>query len=90
MNSPRVLSFLTIVAVGCNSAAMTQSPVYEPAVPSGSGVRPQPGLARMSEECEAGEKRACYLLARAYQKGEAPVTAETEIVVQDPARAAYY
>jgi hypothetical protein len=44
----------------------------------------------MSRECEAGKKLSCYLLARAYDKGEAPVTAAGEIVVRDMRRSAHY
>jgi TPR repeat protein len=45
---------------------------------------------RMSRECEAGEKRSCFLLAWAYEKGEAPSAAPGEIVVREMSRAAYY
>jgi hypothetical protein len=44
----------------------------------------------MSDECEAGDKRSCFLLRYAYERGEAPSFVGAEIVIKDVRRAAYY
>ena len=84
----RFLLLVTALAGACET----------PTVQSGREVveapyvetRTETGVGRMSRECEAGKKLSCYLLARAYDKGEAPVTAVGEIVVRNMRRAAYY
>jgi hypothetical protein len=88
MKSARIGVLLVVAAIAAcetprvDRVAASPSPYVD--------ARPESGVGRISRECEAGKKLACYLMARAYEKGEAPVTAGGEIVVRNMHRAAYY
>jgi TPR repeat protein len=90
MKSSRIGMLLVAAATAaCETPRVDTGPV---GAPSSYYVNtpPESGVGRISRECELGKKLSCYLLARAYEKGEAPVTAGGEIVVRDMHRAAYY
>jgi Sel1 repeat len=77
-------------SAACETPRVDTTSVEAPSPSPYAVARPESGVGRMSRECKAGKKVSCYLLARAYEKGEAPVTAVGEIVVRDSGRAAYY
>jgi TPR repeat protein len=86
-----ILSVVATLAIlssqlGCEAKSGGAAALETP----GSPRRMGPKLRRMDHECEAGDKISCYLLAGAYETGEAPRIAFGEIVVRDMTQAAYF